>query len=121
MANKSTESTISYFRVIVGIIAVSCVGLVFVKREVDLDETARRIRSLEKEISILQMKTAEAKIELEALTAYPRISEAAKQYGLYITTRKPTMISLNINDMPAEMRQDFEPLRSDKQQVTSDK
>jgi|GEM_PF-5441873 len=114
MVNKSTESAVSYFRVIVGIIAVCCVGLIFVQREVDLDETARRIRSLEKEISTLQMKTAEAKIELEALTAYLRISEAAKQYGLYSSTRKPMIISLNINDLPVEMLQEFVPLTGKK-------
>ena len=110
---KSHDSPVSYFRTIAAIIALSCIGLIFVKREVDLDETSRRLRDLEKEINLLQMKTAEANIELEALTAYPRIAQAAKQYGLVCPTKKPAIIDLNINELPPEMRQDYTPLTPD--------
>jgi len=103
----------SYFRVITGITLVCCVGLLYVKRETDIDETSSRIKALETELGSLQVKAAEAGIRLEKLVAYEKIVGLAAKQGLRPPTEKPLMVNLTISEIPLSMKRVYVPLETD--------
>jgi len=103
----------SYFRAITGITLVCCIGLLYVKREADIDETASRIKALETELGSLQVKTAEAGIRLEELVAYEKIVRLAAKQGLRPPTEKPMMVNLRIGEIPQSMKRIYVPLETD--------
>ena len=110
MKKPPIRNALSYFRAILLIIVIAAVAVQFVKREIEIDVTSRNIRELENEISSLLMKTAEVNIELEELTAFPKIVKAAQRYGLSVPVRKPEIIDAAISEFPPEIFKHFAPL-----------
>lgn len=110
MSDDKRRQAVSYFRAILGIFLVSCIGLLYVKREVDIDETASRIKRLETELGSLHIKTAEAGIRLEELAAYDKIAALAGQQGLVPPTVKAMVVNITIDELPPEMKKTYRPL-----------
>ena len=103
----------SFFSAMIGITLVCCIGLLYVKRETDLDETTSRIKALETELGSLQVKAAEAGIRLEELVAYDKIVKLAAKQGLRQPTEKPMVVNLTIGEIPQSMKRVYIPLEID--------
>ncbi len=110
MEDNPHNTAASYFKTVIAIILVSCIGLLFVKKEVNIDETSLNIRILEAEIGVLQIKIAELKLKVEEMTAYQKIAPSAAKLGMMAPSAKPMIINISTTDLPVEFKRKYEPI-----------
>jgi cell division protein FtsL len=108
-----TEKAFSFNKAIAVIVLSASVALIFVHKEVRIDETARKIKDLQLQTAETIVNIAEARLELDELTSFPKISVQAANLGLFPLQTKPAVISISVVDLPAEFSRNFEPLNPD--------
>jgi len=110
----SHGSKVSVSKAIFFIIILSAIALLFVHKEVKIDQKAREVKALQDTTSKLQIDLTETRIEIEKLTSFPRISRKAAELGLLPLTKKPVVINVSTAEIPVEFTRDFALINSDK-------
>jgi len=109
----SKKRTFSLTKNVLTVIFSAMIALIFVHKEVQLDKTARNIKTLQMKTAQLQMEIAEAELEVDKLTSFPKISNRAASLNFEPLTVRPTIINISISDLPREFSRKFEILSPD--------
>jgi cell division protein FtsL len=92
---------------------ICAIGILFVRKEVLLDETMHRLRKCEVDLRELQVQIAEAQIEIDSLSSFPRITPLATASGFTTLSKRPQIVDISLGEMPLEFRQTYVPLNFD--------
>ena len=88
-------------------------ALIYVKKEVALDETSRRMMDLEREIVSLQTELTEEIVEYKHLSSYPRIRTVAARLGMKPLSQPPEVVKIELSEIPPEFDREFLPVDYD--------
>lgn len=113
LPSSSKRDLFSLNKFVMVVTLCAAAALLFVHKEVQLDESARRVKTLQMQSAEIQVKIAEARLELNKLTSFPRISNLAAEMNLYPLNRKPTIVNISTSEIPIEFSHKFEPLKPD--------
>lgn len=87
--------------------------VVSVRKEIEVDETVRKIREIEIELMEKLVMISEAQAELERLTSSSSISAVAANQGLEPIASGQKIINVYESGLPPEFSRQFEPLIRD--------
>jgi hypothetical protein len=112
-ATAKDSSKFSVKTAIFFISLASAIALIFVNKEIKIDQKAREVKALQDNASKLQVSLAETRIEIDRLTSFHRISRQAERLGLLPLTKKPIVINVSWAEIPVEFSREMEQIKSD--------
>ena len=85
------------------------VALVFVWKQVAMDETYRIKDKLDKRTTELRARLIELQVIWDRETSFPTILEKAKAYGFHPPIKRPIIINLTLDELPSEFFRGYKP------------
>ncbi|MBL7190099.1 hypothetical protein ISS30_00245 [bacterium] len=84
------------------------IALGFVWKKAALDEAYRLRQKLNEQNYNLKAELIEVKIVCDKETSFPVILEKAKAMGFNISTNRPRIVNLSLNDLPHEFFREYQ-------------